>query len=74
MASAFEKEMIETDSGKILGQAEMEELIFAKLRKLQGNGQRAKSTKIYKALRKTHGQNENVVRMSVVRIRSKQKK
>ena len=65
MASAFKNEVIETDSGIILGEAEMEELIFAEMRKLQGNRQRAKSTMICKALRKTHGLNENVVRMSL---------
>ena len=65
MASAFENEVIETDSGIILGEAEMEELIFAEMRKMQGNRQRAKSTMICKALRKTHGLNENVVRMSL---------
>ena len=65
MASAFENEVIETDSGIILGEAEMEELIFVEMRKLQGNRQRAKSTKICKALRRTHGLNENVVQMSL---------
>ena len=65
MASAFENEVIETDSGIILGEAEMEELILAEMRKLQGNRQRAKSTMICKALRKTHGLNENVIRMSL---------
>ena len=66
MASAFENEVIETDSGIILGEAEMEELILAEMRKLQGNRQRAKSTMICKAFRKTHGLNENVARMSTI--------
>ena len=67
MTSAFEKEVgdMETESGIIIGEAEMEDLIFVEMRKLQDNRQRAKSTKICKALRKTHGLNENVVRMSL---------
>ena len=65
MASAFENEVIETDSGIILGEAEMVELIFAEMRKLQSKRQRAKSTKISKELGKTHGLSENVVQMSI---------
>ena len=65
MASVFENEVIETDSGLILGQTEMEELILVEMRKLQDNRQRAKSSKICNALRKTHGLKEGVVRMSL---------
>ena len=65
MASVFENEVIETDSGLILEQVEMEELIFAELKKLQDNRQRAKSSKICNALRKTHGLKERVVRLSL---------
>ena len=64
MASAFDNEVIETDSGIILGEAEMEELIFVEMRKLQNNRQRAMSTKICKALCETHGLNKSVVQMS----------
>ena len=59
MASALENEVTETDSGIVLGEAGMEGLIFVEMSKLQGNGQRAKSTKICKGL------NERVVRMSL---------
>ena len=65
MASVFENEVIETDSGLILGQTEMEELILVEMRKLQDDRQRAKSSKICNALRKTHGLKEGVVRMSL---------
>ena len=65
MASVFENEVIETDSGLMLGQAEMEELIFVELKKLQDNRQRAKSSKICNALRKTHGLKEGVVQISL---------
>ena len=65
MASVFENEVIETDSGLILGQTEMEELILVEMRKLQDNRQRAKWSKICNALRKTHGLKEGVVRMSL---------
>ena len=41
VASVFANEVIETDSGLILGQAEMEELILVDTRKLQDNRQRA---------------------------------
>ena len=65
MASIFEDEVIETDSGLILGQAEIEELILVEMRKLQDNRQRAKSSKICNALYKTHGLKEGVVQMSL---------
>ena len=65
MASVFENEVIETDSGLILGQAEIEELILVEMRKLQDNRQRAKSSKICNTLYKTHGLKEGVVRMSL---------
>ena len=60
MASFFEDEVIETDSGLILGQAEIEELILVEMRKLQDNRQRTKSSKICNALYKS-----GVVRMSL---------
>ena len=65
MASVFEDEVIETDSGLILGQAEIEELILVEMRKLQDNRQRAKSSKICNAVYKTHGLKEGMVRMSL---------
>ena len=65
MASVFEKDVIETDSGLILREAEVEELFFVEMRKLQDNRQCAKSSMICNALRRAHGLKEGVVRVSL---------
>ena len=47
MSSALSKEGdMGTESGLIIGEKEMEVLIFVEIRKLEDNRQRAKSTKV----------------------------